>query len=83
MDGCFFPIKNVANNVAPIMAAAATAPKGYMLLSETVLVFVEAVEVGKGSVVSYGLGVGVGVGLGEGLGEGELVGVGVVVGLAG
>ena len=71
MDCWFFPIKNVANNVTPIMAAAATAPKGYMLLSETALVLMEAVEVGKGSVVSYGIGVGAGVGFGEGVGEGE------------
>ena len=79
MDGCFFPIKNVANNVTPIMAAAATAPKGYMLLSETALVSVEAVEVGKGSVVSYGIAVGAGVG--DGVGDGVGVGVGLGVGL--
>jgi hypothetical protein len=71
VGGCFFPIKNVAHNVTPITAAAATAPKGYMLLSETALGLMEAADAGKGSVVSYGIGIGAGVGFGEGLGEGE------------
>jgi len=44
VDWYFFPIKNVANNVTQIMTSAATAPKGYMLLSETALGLMEAAE---------------------------------------
>ena len=75
MSCCRLLIRTVATSVLPIMAAAATAPIGYMSLSEPTLGLVEAVGVG-GSTVTLGLGVGVGVGSGEGLVVGVLVGAG-------